>query len=89
MRQIKNSIGLIATTLCLISLLGQAQDKTEKGTIKIDLAYHQLNDDFQFSGQPLCIFLGQFQIVIGKTDCAEPRHDQKSIPDKGVAEICP
>ena len=45
MRQIKNSIGLIATTLCLISLLGQAQDKTEKGTIKIDLAYHQLNND--------------------------------------------
>jgi hypothetical protein len=45
MRQIKNSIGLIATILCLISLLGQAQDKTVKGTIKIDLAYHQLNND--------------------------------------------
>ena len=31
--------------LCLIAFLAQAQDKTEKGTIKIDLTYHQLNND--------------------------------------------
>ena len=45
MKQIKHSIGLIATALCLIPLLGQAQDKPAKGIIKIDLTYHQLNND--------------------------------------------
>jgi hypothetical protein len=45
MRQNKYSIGFIAMILCLIALPGQAQDKTEKGTINIDLAYHQLNND--------------------------------------------
>ena len=45
MKQINYSIGLIAMALCLIAFLVQAQDKTEKGTIKIDLAYHQLNND--------------------------------------------
>ena len=45
MRQNKYSIGFIATILCLIALPGQAQDKPEKGTINIDLAYHQMNDD--------------------------------------------
>ena len=37
MKQIKYSIGPIATALCLIAFLAQAQDKSEKGTIKIDL----------------------------------------------------
>ena len=45
MKQINYSIGLIAMALCLIAFLAQAQDKTEKGTIKIDLTYHQLNND--------------------------------------------
>ena len=45
MKQIQHSIGPIATALCLIAFLVQAQDKTEKGTIKIDLTYHQLNND--------------------------------------------
>ena len=45
MKQIKYSIGLIAMVLCLIAFLAQAQDKTAKGTIKIDLTYHRLNDD--------------------------------------------
>jgi len=45
MKQIKYSIGLIATALCLMTFLGQAQDKPAKGTIKIDLTYHQLNND--------------------------------------------
>ena len=31
--------------MCLIAFLSQAQDKTEKGTINIALAYHQLNSD--------------------------------------------
>jgi hypothetical protein len=44
MKQINYSTGLIAA-LCLITFLAQAQDKTEKGTIKIDLAYYQLNND--------------------------------------------
>lgn len=42
MRQIRF---FIATALCLIAILVQAQDKVEKGTISINLAYHQLNDD--------------------------------------------
>ena len=45
MKHINYSAGLIAIVLCLIAFHSQAQDKTEKGTIKIDLAYHQLNDD--------------------------------------------
>src|SRR5688572_2478660 len=45
MRQIKYSIGPIATVLWLIAFVVQAQDKPEKGTIKIDLTYHQLNND--------------------------------------------
>jgi hypothetical protein len=45
MKQINYSIGLIAMAFCLMAFLVQAQDKTEKGTIKIDLAYHQLNND--------------------------------------------
>jgi hypothetical protein len=45
MKQINYSIGGIITVLCLVSCLLYAQDKAEKGTIKIDLAYHQLNND--------------------------------------------
>ena len=45
MKQINYSTGLIAIVLCLMAFLSQALDKTEKGTIKIDLAYHQLNND--------------------------------------------
>ena len=45
MKQIKHSIGPITMVLCLIVFLGQAQDKAAKGTIKIDLTYHQLNND--------------------------------------------
>ena len=45
MKQIKYSIGLITMVLCFIPFLTKAQDKTDKGTIKIDLAYHRLNDD--------------------------------------------
>jgi hypothetical protein len=45
MKQIKYPIGLITIVLCLIAFLAQAQDKPEKGTIKIDLTYHQLNND--------------------------------------------
>ena len=45
MKQIKHSIGPITMVLCLIVFLGQAQDKPAKGTIKIDLTYHQLNND--------------------------------------------
>ena len=45
MRQIKYSIGLTTMGLCLITFLVQAQDKPEKATIKIDLTYHQLNND--------------------------------------------
>jgi len=45
MKQIKYSIVPIAMVLCLITFLAHAQDKTEKGTIKIDLAYRQLNND--------------------------------------------
>jgi len=41
----QNQIGPIAMVLCLIAFVVQAQDKPEKGTIKIDLAYHQLNND--------------------------------------------
>src|SRR6478609_6188982 len=35
----------IAIALCLIAFLAQAQDKKEKGTISIGLAYLQLNGD--------------------------------------------
>ena len=35
----------IAIALCLIAFLAQAQDKKEKGTISIGLAYLQLNED--------------------------------------------
>ena len=45
MKQIKHSIGSITMVLCLIAFLGQAQDEPQKGTIKIDLAYHQLDND--------------------------------------------
>jgi hypothetical protein len=45
MKQIKYSYGLFAMALCLITFLVHAQDKTEKGTINIDLTYHQLNND--------------------------------------------
>src|SRR6185436_1864903 len=45
MKQDNYSIGLITMVWCLTAFLGQAQDKTEKGIIKIDLAYHQLNND--------------------------------------------
>jgi len=41
----KYSIGRIATVLCLMAFLAQAQDKAKKGTITIGLAYHQLNND--------------------------------------------
>ena len=45
MKRNNYSIGLIAVVLCLMAFLVQAQDKAEKGTIKIDLAYHQVNND--------------------------------------------
>ena len=45
MKQLNYLSGLMAMVLCLIVFLAQAQDKTEKGAIKIDLAYSQLNDD--------------------------------------------
>jgi hypothetical protein len=41
----KRILALMTTALCLITILAQAQDKVEKGTISINLAYHQLNDD--------------------------------------------
>jgi len=44
MKPINYSTGLIIA-LCLLTFLAQAQDKTEKGTIKIDLSYQQLNND--------------------------------------------
>ncbi len=45
MKHINYSTGLIAMTLCLMAFFVEAQEKTEKGSIKIDLAYYQLNDD--------------------------------------------
>ncbi len=45
MKQINYITGLIAIAFCLINFLVKAQDKTEKGTIKIDLSYNQLNND--------------------------------------------
>jgi len=45
MKQLNYSRGLIAIVLCLMAFLSHAQDKTAKGTIKIDLTYHQLNND--------------------------------------------
>ena len=45
MKQIKHSVGLITMVLCLIAFLVSAQDKPTKGTIKIDLTYHQVNND--------------------------------------------
>ena len=45
MKQFNYSRGLIAIVLCLFTFLSQAQDKTAKGAIKIDLTYHQLNND--------------------------------------------
>ncbi len=45
MRLINYSTGLIAIALCLLAFLVQAQDKAEKSTIKIDLAYYQLNNN--------------------------------------------
>jgi len=45
MKPINYLTALIATALCFAVFLAQAQNKTEKGTIKIDLAYQQLNND--------------------------------------------
>jgi len=45
MKHLNYSTRLIAIALCLVPFLAHAQDKTEKGTIKIDLTYYQLNND--------------------------------------------
>ena len=45
MKPINCSTGVMVLALCLVAFLMPAQDKTEKGTISINLSYHQLNDD--------------------------------------------
>jgi hypothetical protein len=45
MKPITCSCVLISMAFCLTTFLVQGQNKAEKGVIKIDLAYHQLNDD--------------------------------------------
>lgn len=45
MKPINYSTGLIVMLLYLVAFQGQAQDKTEKGTISINLAYHQLDNE--------------------------------------------
>ncbi|MCO4291685.1 hypothetical protein NF867_02265 [Solitalea sp. MAHUQ-68] len=45
MKQINHLTGLIALVLGLTTIMANAQDKTQKGTIQIYLAYSQLNND--------------------------------------------